>query len=139
MDIRTQSALLASLLGLALGLSMLLRPGRPRVVTLYSVFALTVAGYYLALFFAGIFPEPGWVSRIAVGATILLASFVPGTAVSFFLEFLGVSKGTHMLGRRLALLSSVFGVVVARHPAGADELGAAGHGRVGARSPCSPR
>jgi two-component system sensor histidine kinase HydH len=116
MDIRTQSALLASLVGLALGLSMLLRPGRPRVVTLYSVFALTVAGYYLALFFAGIFPEPSWVSRIAVGATLLVASFVPGAAISFFLEFLGVSKGTHMLGRRLGLLSSVFGVVVAVTP-----------------------
>ncbi|MFL5346657.1 MAG: ATP-binding protein [Hyalangium sp.] len=116
MDIRTQSALLASLVGLALGLSMLLRPGRPRVVTLYSVFALTVAGYYLALFLAGIFPEPGWVSRIAVGATLLVASFVPGAAVSFFLEFLGVSQGTHMLGRRLGLLSSVFGVVVAVTP-----------------------
>ncbi len=116
MDIRTQSALLASLIGLALGLSMLLRPGRPRVVTLYSVFALTVAGYYLSLFFAGIFPEPGWVSRIAVGGTLLLASVVPGTAVAFFLEFLGVSKGTHMLGRRLALLSSVFGLAVAVTP-----------------------
>jgi signal transduction histidine kinase len=114
MDIRTQSALLASLVGLALGLSMLLRPGRPRVVTLYSVFALTVAGYYLALFFAGIFPEPGWVSRIAVGATILIASVVPGTAVAFFLEFLGVSKGTY--GRRLALLSALFGLAVAMTP-----------------------
>ncbi|WP_224366695.1 sensor histidine kinase [Hyalangium versicolor] len=116
MDIRTQSALLASLLGLALGLSMLLRPGRSRGVTLYSVFALTVAGYYLALFLAAIFPEPGWVSRIAVGATILLASLVPGTAISFFLEFLGVSKGANMLGRRLGLLSSVFGLAVAVTP-----------------------
>jgi signal transduction histidine kinase len=116
MDIRTQSALLASLVGLALGLSMLLRPGRPRVVTLYSVFALTVAGYYLALFFAALFPGPGWVARIAVGATILLASVVPGTAVAFFLEFLGVSKGTHMLGRRLAVLSGVFGLAVAVTP-----------------------
>ncbi|HVG62259.1 MAG TPA: ATP-binding protein [Hyalangium sp.] len=114
MDIRTQSALLASLVGLALGLSMLLRPGRPRVVTLYSVFALTVAGYYLALFFAGIFSEPGWVSRIAVGATILTASVVPGAAVSFFLEFLGVPKGRY--GRRLALLSALFGVAVAVTP-----------------------
>jgi two-component system sensor histidine kinase HydH len=114
MDIRTQNALLASVVGLALGLSMLLRPGRPRVVTLYSVFALTVAGYYLALFFAGIFPEPGWVSRIAVGATILSASLVPGAAVAFFLEFLGVPKGTY--GRRLALLSALFGLAVAVTP-----------------------
>ncbi|MBN1209116.1 MAG: GAF domain-containing protein [Myxococcaceae bacterium] len=116
MDIRTQSAVFASLVGLALGLSMLLRPGRPRVVTLYSVFALTVAGYYLALFFAGILPSPGWASRVAVGATLLIASVVPGTAVAFFLEFLGVSKGTHMLGRRMAVLSGVFGLAVAVTP-----------------------
>src|SRR3954447_3378583 len=109
MDIRPLRASFASFLSLALGLSMLLRPSRSRVVTLYSVFALTVAGYYLAFFFAAIFPEPGWVSRIAVGATILVASLVPGAAVAFFLEFLGVSKGTYMLGRRLALLSSVVG------------------------------
>ncbi len=118
MDIRTQSALLASLVGLALGLSMLLRPGRPRVVTLYSVFAFTVAGYYLSLFLYGVFPASAypWVARGAVGTTILLSSLVPGTAVAFFLEFLGVSKGTHLLGRRLALLSAVFGLAVAVTP-----------------------
>ena len=64
---------------------------------------------YLSLFFHGLFPEPAypWVGRVAVGATILLSSVVPGAAVSFFLEFLGVSKGTHMLGRRHAVLSAV--------------------------------
>ncbi|XXF80976.1 ATP-binding protein [Myxococcaceae bacterium GXIMD 01537] len=118
MDIRTQSALLASIIGLALGLSMLLRPGRPRVLTLYSFFALTVAGYYLSVFFHSVFPAPTypWVSRVAVGATILLASLVPGAAVAFFLEFLGVSKGTHLVGRRLAVLSAVFGLAVAVTP-----------------------
>jgi signal transduction histidine kinase len=118
MDIRTQSALLASLVGLALGLYMLLRSDRSRVMTLYSVFALSVAGYYLSLFIHGIFPEPAypWVGRVAVGATILVASVVPGTAVAFFLEFLGVSKGTHVLGRRLAVLSAVFGLAVAVTP-----------------------
>jgi len=123
MDIRTQSALLASIIGLALGLSMLLRPGRPRVLTNYSVFALTVAGYYLALFFHSIFPAPDypWVSRVAVGATLLLASLIPGAAVSFFLEFLGVSKGTHLVGRRLAVLSAIFGLAVAVTPL-ADQM-----------------
>ncbi|HYO66808.1 MAG TPA: ATP-binding protein [Archangium sp.] len=118
MDIRTQSALLASIIGLALGVSMLLRAGRPRVLTLYSVFALTVGGYYLSSFFDSLFSRAGypWVSRVAVGATILLASLVPGAAVAFFLEFLGVSKGTHLLGRRLAVLSAVFGLAVAVSP-----------------------
>ncbi|WP_223645402.1 ATP-binding protein [Corallococcus sp. EGB] len=118
MDIRTQSALLASIIGLALGVSMLLRPGRPRVLTLYSVFTLTVAGYYLSLFFHSIFPAQDyrWVSRIALGATVLAVSLVPGAAVAFFLEFLGVSKGAHQVGRRLALLSGVLGLTVAVTP-----------------------
>ncbi|RKG49290.1 histidine kinase [Corallococcus sp. AB011P] len=118
MDIRTQSALLASIIGLALGVSMLLRPGRPRVLTLYSVFTLTVAGYYLSLFFHSIFPSHDypWVSRIALGATVLVVSLVPGAAVAFFLEFLGVSKGAHQVGRRLALLSGVLGLTVAVTP-----------------------
>ncbi|NBC39633.1 GAF domain-containing protein [Corallococcus exiguus] len=118
MDIRTQSALLASIIGLALGVSMLLRPGRPRVLTLYSVFTLTVAGYYLSLFFHSIFPSQDypWVSRIALGATVLVVSLVPGAAVAFFLEFLGVSKGAHQVGRRLALLSGVLGLTVAVTP-----------------------
>ncbi|MFP2924061.1 ATP-binding protein [Pyxidicoccus sp. 3LG] len=123
MDIRTQSALLASIIGLALGVSMLLRPGRPRVLTLYSVFALTVAGYYLSLFFHSIFPAEAypWASRISLGTTVLLASLVPGAAVAFFLEFLGVSKGTHSVGRRLAVLSGVLGMGVALTPL-ADQL-----------------
>jgi signal transduction histidine kinase len=119
MDIRTLSALLASIVGLALGLSMLLRAGRPRVLTLYSVFALTVGGYYLSSFFHSLFATTApasWLERVAVGATIVLASLVPGAAVSFFLEFLGVSKGTHQLGRRLAVLSTVFGLTVAVTP-----------------------
>ncbi|MBZ4374190.1 ATP-binding protein [Corallococcus sp. AS-1-6] len=118
MDIRTQSALLASIIGLALGVSMLLRPGRPRVLTLYSVFTLTVAGYYLSLFFHSIFPPQDypWVSRIALGATVAVVSLVPGAAVAFFLEFLGVGKGAHQAGRRLALLSGVLGLTVAVTP-----------------------
>jgi signal transduction histidine kinase len=117
MDIRTQSALLASIIGLALGLSMLLRAGRPRVVTLYSVFALTVGGYYLSSFFhLFIRAESPWVTRVTLGATILLASLVPGAAVAFFLEFVGVSKGTHLLGRRLAVLTAFVGLAVAVSP-----------------------
>ncbi|NTX58206.1 histidine kinase [Myxococcus llanfairpwllgwyngyllgogerychwyrndrobwllllantysiliogogogochensis] len=118
MDIRTQSALLASIIGLALGVSMLLRPARPKVLTLYSVFALTVAGYYLSFFFHSLFPAATypWAARITLGITVLVASLVPGAAVGFFLEFLDVSKGTHQVGRRLALLSVFLGLAVAVTP-----------------------
>ncbi|AKF82011.1 histidine kinase [Myxococcus fulvus 124B02] len=123
MDIRTQSALLASIIGLALGVSMLLRPARPKVLTLYSVFALTVAGYYLSFFFHSLFPEVTypWAHRITLGITVLVASLIPGAAVGFFLEFLDVSKGTHLVGRRLALLSVFLGLAVAVTPL-ADKL-----------------
>ncbi|MDC0707247.1 ATP-binding protein [Stigmatella sp. ncwal1] len=118
MDIPTQNALFASLVGLALGLAMLLRSGRSRAMTLYSLFAFTVAGYYLASFvYSVVSPtESPWASRIAVGATLFLLSMVPGSAVGFFLEFLSVSKSTHVLGRRLSLLSAVLGLAVAVTP-----------------------
>ncbi|MBF5044052.1 histidine kinase [Aggregicoccus sp. 17bor-14] len=118
MDIRTQSALLASIIGLALGLSMLLRASRPRVLTLYSLLALCVGGYYLATFFRRVFPEGGypWGSRISVGAALLLGSLIPAAAVAFFLEFLGVRKGPARLGRRLGLLSGLLGLAVAVTP-----------------------
>jgi signal transduction histidine kinase len=119
MDIRTQSALLASIVGLALGLSMLLRPGRPRVLTLYSVFALAVGGFYLSQFLHTLFSTATsypWVQRGVLGANIILGALVPPTALGFFLEFLGVSPRKTRLLRRLALLSPVLGLAVGATP-----------------------
>ena len=85
MDIRTQSALLASIVGLALGLSMLLRAGRPRVHTLYSVFALFVGGFYLAQFVTGVFAgtqNHPWVIRGVLGTSILLGALIPSSPPS---------------------------------------------------------
>src|SRR4051812_7347186 len=56
MDIRTQSALLAAIVGLALGVSMLLRPQRPRVLTLFGIFALSVGSFYLSQCLEALFP-----------------------------------------------------------------------------------
>ncbi|HEX4620744.1 MAG TPA: ATP-binding protein [Myxococcaceae bacterium] len=119
MDIRTQSALLASIVGLALGLSMLLRAQRPRVLTLYAVLCLSVGGYYLAHFLHSLFAPGtawGWLLRITVGATIILGALVPSAALSFFLEFLGVSPNALRSGRRVALLSAVLGLAVGLTP-----------------------
>ncbi|HME90995.1 MAG TPA: ATP-binding protein [Myxococcaceae bacterium] len=119
MDIRTQSTLLAAIVGLALGLSMLLRVGRARVLTLYSVFALTVGGYYLAQFFRSLlfastqFP---WSARVASGATLVLGALVPSAALAFFLEFLGVRPIAYRYGRPVALLSAIFGLAVGLTP-----------------------
>ena len=50
MDVRTQTALLASIVATALGLSMVLRPQHARVVTAYSLFAFSTGGFYLFTF-----------------------------------------------------------------------------------------
>jgi len=119
MDIRTQSALLAAIVGLALGLSMLLRGGRARVLTLYSFFALNVGGYYFAQFLFSLFWASSrfpWVARIALSATVVLAALVPSTALAFFLEFLGVRPRIYRYARPVALLSILLGIVVGLTP-----------------------
>ncbi len=119
MDIRTQSTLLAAIVGLALGLSMLLRAGRPRVLTLYSVFALAVGGYYLAHFLQSVLATSaagGWWLRVAAGATLVLGALVPSAALGFFLEFLGVRPSAYRYGRPVALLSAIYGLAVGLTP-----------------------
>jgi two-component system, NtrC family, sensor histidine kinase HydH len=119
MDIRTQSALLAAIIGLALGLSLLLRGSRPRVHTLYSILALAVGGFYLAQFSHLFFSSanaPTWVGRVSIGAMLILGALVPSAALAFFLEFLGVRPSLLRYGRQVALLSAVFGLAVGLSP-----------------------
>ncbi|HYV49100.1 MAG TPA: ATP-binding protein [Myxococcaceae bacterium] len=118
MDIRTQSDLLASIVGLALGVSMLLRAERSRVTNLYAAFALTVGGFYLAHFFEHLFvASTGYaLQRISHGGMLILGALVPSAALGFFLEFLGVSPRSGRNGRRVALLSAVFGLAVGVTP-----------------------
>ncbi|HLL55432.1 MAG TPA: ATP-binding protein [Myxococcaceae bacterium] len=120
MDIRTQSALLASIVGIALGVSMLLRGERPKVVTLYAFFALTSGGFYLALFFNQLFVNaawlPSWAKQVTASSTLILGALVPSAALAFFLEWLGVSPRSNRKGRWVALLSAVFGLAVGLSP-----------------------
>ncbi len=118
MDFRTQSALLAAIVGVSLGLSMLLRAARPRVVTLYSGLAFTLGGYYLALFFLDVLEPAGvaWLTRVALSAALLLGSLVPAAAVNFFLEFLGVPLNAARRVRLSSFGSAAFGWVVALTP-----------------------
>ena len=120
MEIRTQVALLASIVATALGLSMLLRAGRARVQTLYSTFALSVGGFYLAQFVqtlveASSSPAP-WALRVVLGAKLISGALVPSSALAFFLEFLVVSPSAYRKGRRVAWLSGIFGLAVAVSP-----------------------
>src|SRR3954468_10738357 len=119
MDIRTQSALLAAIVGLALGVSMLLRPQRPRVLTLFGIFAISVGSFYLSQCLEGLFPwsaESPVVSRIVLGSTLVLGALLPSTALSFFLEFLNFSPRASRYGRRVSLLSLVLGLAVGATP-----------------------
>lgn len=119
MDIRTQSALLAAIVGLALGVSMLLRPQRPRVLTLFGIFAVSVGTFYLSQCLEGLFPWSGEspvVSRIILGSTLVLGAALPSTALSFFLEFLNFSPRASRYGRRVSILSLVLGLAVGATP-----------------------
>lgn len=118
MDIRTQSALLAAIVGLALGVAMLLRAQRPRVLTLYGIFAISVGSFHLARFLEGLFPfsEGDLPGRVMLGLTIVTGAVVPSTALSFFLEFLNFSHRTAKRGRRASLFSALLGVAVGVTP-----------------------
>ena len=97
-------------------LSMLLRPGRSRVVTLYSVFALTVAGYYLAFFFAAIFPRgsPGGCPESPSAWSPRWCRARPSP--SSWSSWASPRAPTCSAESGLALLSSVFGLAVAVTP-----------------------
>jgi two-component system, NtrC family, sensor histidine kinase HydH len=118
MDIRTQSSLLAAIIGLALGISMLLRSQRPRVLSLFGVFSLSVGVFYLARFFEYLVPfeEGSTAGRVALGATIIIGATVPSTALSFFLEFLNFSPRAARFGRRASIVSILLGLVVGVTP-----------------------
>ncbi len=119
MDIRTQSSLLAAIVGLALGMSMLLRTQRPRVLTLYGVFAISVGGFHLARFLEGLFPfvpDGSLVGRIMLGITIGAGALLPSTALSFFLEFLNFSPRAARYGRRASFFSVLLGLTVGATP-----------------------
>lgn len=118
MDIRTQSSLLAAIVGLALGVAMLLRTQRPRVLTLYGVFAISVGTFHLARFLEGIFPfaDDSLVGRVMLGVTIAAGSVLPVTALSFFLEFLNFSPRAARYGRRVSLFSVLMGIAVGATP-----------------------
>lgn len=119
-DIRTQSSLFAAIVGLALGVAMLLRTQRPRVLTLFGLFALSVGTFDLARFLEGVFPYGSGTAtgRIMLGASIFAGALVPSTALSFFLEFLNFSPRAARYGRRMSYFSVFLGLLVGATPLG---------------------
>ncbi|MGZ3444585.1 MAG: ATP-binding protein [Myxococcaceae bacterium] len=126
MDIRTQTALLACIVATALGLSMVLRTTRSRVLTAYSVFAFTAGAFYLADFLRSVIVTgglTGWPVRIALGLRLLSGAVVPSAALAFFLEFLGGQSQARRTSRRVAIFSLFLGLAVAMTPAATSVWG----------------
>ncbi|BDG06732.1 ATP-binding protein [Anaeromyxobacter oryzae] len=114
MDIRTQAALLAAIVTLALSAAALLRDNRPRVFTLFALFAADLFLFSLAVFFLRWSEAFGvmWWERLAVASGAL----VPAAALAFFLEFLGVARRPARRARNTMLAGSLTGLVVAVTP-----------------------
>jgi hypothetical protein len=114
-DIRTQAALLAAIVTLALAVAALLRENRSRVFTLFALLSLDLFLFELAISLLR-WPETGlgvlWWERLAVGAGAL----VPSAALAFFLEFLGVARRPARRARNAMLAGSLGGLVVAASP-----------------------
>jgi signal transduction histidine kinase len=111
MDIRTQSALLACIVSLALAVSVLLRAHRPRALTLFAVLSAALSAFYLGDFLHAITQ-----SSLGLRVAIATGGFVPTFALTFFMEFLGVSPRSARRGRRIAVLGAVMGLGVAASP-----------------------
>ncbi len=114
MDIRTQAALLAAIVTLALAVAALLRDNRSRVFTLFALFSADLFLFSLSLFLLR-WPQAFgsiWWDRLAVASGAL----VPAAGLAFFLEFLGVARRPARRARNAMLAGSLTGIVVAATP-----------------------
>jgi two-component system sensor histidine kinase HydH len=113
-DIRTQAALLAAIVMLALAIAALLRDNRSRVFTLFALFSADLFLFSLAVFFLRWSRSFGttWWERLAVASGAL----VPAAGLAFFLEFLGVARRPARRARNAMLAGSLTGLVVALTP-----------------------
>jgi signal transduction histidine kinase len=114
-DIRTQAALLAAIVTLALAVGALLRDNRSRVFTLFSLFSFDLFLYSFGIFLLR-WPQVAfvgeWADRIATAAGAL----VPAAGLAFFLEFLGVARRPARRARNAMLFGSLAGLAVAVTP-----------------------
>jgi signal transduction histidine kinase len=114
-DIRTQAALLAAIVTLALAIAALLRENRSRVFTLFSLFAIDLSLYSLAAFLLR-WPQTHFAETLWERLGVAAASLTPAAALAFFLEFLGVARRPARRARNAMLLGSLTGIVVAVTP-----------------------
>jgi signal transduction histidine kinase len=115
-DIRSQSALLAAIITLALALSVLLRPRR-RVLTLFAVLCLSIFAYNLGEFFSALTSSAIWERT-----TIIFGSLVPASALAFFMEFLGMAPRNARRAWAGAAVGVLGGLVVGASPLAESSL-----------------
>jgi signal transduction histidine kinase len=112
MDARTQSALLAGIVSLALAAAMLLRQGRTRLWTSFALLNVSLLAYQIGDFLHGVLPALTWPLRITVAA----AGLLPWAVLAFLVEFQGESAGRAAGLRRLALVTAALTFVIAISP-----------------------
>jgi signal transduction histidine kinase len=112
MDARTQSALLAAIVCLALALAMLLRPGRTRLWTAFALLNISLAAYEIGDFFFGVLMARPWPLRLSLAA----AGFIPGAVLGFILEFQGESAAKAAGLRRTSAATGFLTAAVAVSP-----------------------
>ncbi len=107
MELRVQASLLAALIALAIGLSVLLRPRKARVHWSFSGFSFAVAAWYLSRSVVAVTGQgPVW-TRVSLICAILL----PLSAVGFFRSFVQDDLRAAPLFWRTSLLMG--GVLIA--------------------------
>jgi two-component system, NtrC family, sensor histidine kinase HydH len=109
-DARTQSALLAAIVTLALAVAMLLRKGRTRLWTAFALLNVALLAYELGEFLGGIL-HVAWPLRVTLAA----AGFVPSAVLGFLVEFQG-DVGRALGLRRVATVSALLVVALALSP-----------------------
>jgi signal transduction histidine kinase len=113
-DARTQSALLAAVVCLALALAMLLRQGRTRLWTAFALLNVALLAYQIGDFLNGLFGTKPWPMRLTLAA----AGFIPSAVLGFIVEFQGESAGRAGGLRRMAAITGIATVAVALSPLG---------------------
>ncbi len=114
-DARTQSALLAGVVSLALAVAMLLRQGRTRLWTAFAVLNFSLLAYELGDFLSGMLGgSRPWPLRLTLAA----AGLLPAAMLGFLVEFQGESAGRAAGLRRLAYGTGVATVALALSPLG---------------------
>ncbi len=112
MDARAQSALLLGIVTLALAVSILLRPSRSRLFTLFALLNANLCVWALGLFWRHVWDD----SNLAARLLFLAEAALPASSLAFFLEFLGDAGASAKRTLRTNETVAVVALIVALSP-----------------------